>query len=72
MSKDNPTNDDKEHILDKMIDFTYAATTKIPLGGKYAKAALDKMDAKERTKKFTTRFFKPFFIFPKLPKSKKD
>jgi len=65
-------NDTKEHILDKMIDFTYAATTKIPFGGKYAKEALDRIDAKERTKKFTDRFFKPFFFFPKLPKNKKD
>ena len=68
MSTDKKTDEEKEHILDKMIDFTYTATTKIPFGGKYAKEVLDKIDAKGRTKKFSDHFFKPFFFFPKFPK----
>jgi len=65
--KEMQANDDN-HIMDRMIDVTYAMTTKVPVLGKYAKKSLDKMDALENTKKFSSKLFKPFFPFPKVDK----
>lgn len=59
---------DKVHVFEKMIDFTYAATTQIPVGGKYAKGVLDKYAAKERAKKVSHRYFEPLFPVPKIAK----
>ena len=59
---------EKVHIFEKMIDFTYAATTSIPLGGKYVKKVFDQYETKEHAKNFSHRFFEPFFPFPKLKK----
>jgi len=59
---------DNSHVMDRMIDITYALTTKMPLFGKFAKKSLDKMDALERTKATSSKLFKPFFPFPKVDK----
>lgn len=60
---------DKVHVFEKMIDFTYAATTKIPFAGKTAKEALDKYDVKEKAKKVTHKYFEPLFPVPKIRKN---
>jgi len=65
--KEMQANDDN-HIMDRMIDVTYGMTTKVPVMGKYAKKSLDKMDALENAKKFSSKLFKPFFPFPKVDK----
>ena len=65
--KELQANDDN-HIMDRMIDVTYGMTTKVPVLGKFAKTSLDKMDALENTKKFSSKLFKPFFPFPKVDK----
>lgn len=59
---------DTAHVFEKMIDFTYAATTGIPIGGKYAKAALDRYTIKEKAKKVSHKYFEPLFPVPKIPK----
>ena len=59
---------DNSHVMDRMIDITYALTTKMPLFGKFAKKALDKVDAVDRAKATTSKVFKPFFPFPKVDK----
>jgi len=59
---------DNNHIMDRMIDVTYGMTTKVPVLGKFAKTSLDKMDALENAKKFSSKLFKPFFPFPKVDK----
>lgn len=63
-----PESSDKAHIFEKMIDFTYAATTKIPLGGQVAKEALDRYDVKEKAKKVSHKYFEPLFPVPKIRK----
>ena len=57
---------DNTHIMDRMLDITYGLTTKMPLFGKFAKKSLDKVDALDNAKKFTSKVFKPFFPFPKI------
>ncbi len=57
---------EKVHVFEKMIDFTYAATTMIPIGGKYAKDVLDDHKVKERAKKVSHKYFEPLFPVPKL------
>ena len=59
---------DNSHIMDRMLDITYALTTKMPLFGKFAKKSLDKIDAVERAKATSSKIFKPFFPFPKIDK----
>jgi hypothetical protein len=59
---------DNTHIMDRMLDITYALTTKMPLFGKFAKKSLDKMDALNRAKAVSSKVFKPFFPFPKVDK----
>ena len=54
--------------MDRMIDMTYAMTTKMPFFGKIAKKPLDEMDALSRTKSISSKYFKPFFPFPKVDK----
>ena len=63
-----PEGSDEMHVFEKMIDFTYAATTKIPLGGQLAKEVLDKYDTKERAKKVSHKYFEPLFPVPKIKK----
>jgi len=65
--KELQANDDN-HIMDRMIDVTYGMTTKMPIMGKFAKTSLDKMDALENAKKYSSKVFKPFFPFPKVDK----
>jgi len=67
-AKPEAAEDEKVHVLDKMIDFTYLATTSIPLGGKYVKKIFDQYETKEHAKSFSHRFFQPFFPFPKVKK----
>lgn len=57
---------DNTHVMDRMLDITYGLTTKMPLFGKIAKKSLDKMDALETAKAFSSKVFKPFFPFPKV------
>lgn len=59
---------EKVHIFEKMIDFTYIATTSIPVGGKYVKKIFDQYETKKHAKQFSHRFFEPFFPFPKFTK----
>lgn len=59
---------EKVHVFEKMIDFTYIATTKIPIGGKYAKDVLDDLKVKERAKKVSHKYFEPLFPVPRLKK----
>jgi len=59
---------DNSHIMDRMLDVTYALTTKIPIIGKYAKVSLDKADVLNRAKATSSKVFKPFFPFPKVDK----
>lgn len=59
---------DKAHVFEKMIDFTYAATTRIPVGGKYAKEVIDRYTIKERAKKVSHKYFEPLFPVPKIRK----
>jgi len=65
--KEAQANDDS-HIMDRMVDITYGMATKIPVVGKYAKTSLDKIDALENTKKFSSKVFKPFFPFVSVDK----
>ncbi len=65
--KNLQANDDN-HIMDRMLDVTYGMTTKMPVMGEFAKKSLDKMDALENAKKFSSKVFKPFFPFPKVDK----
>jgi hypothetical protein len=65
---DEASGNDKVHIFERMIDFTYTATTSIPFGGKQIKKLFDKYKTKEYAKKFSLRFFEPFFPFPKIKK----
>lgn len=60
--------DDNSHVMDRMIDLTYAMTTKMPFFGKIAKKPLDEMEALSRTKAISSKYFKPFFPFPKVDK----
>ena len=62
--KDAQANDNT-HVMDRMLDITYGLTTKMPLFGKFAKKSLDKMDALQNAKAFTSKVFKPFFPSPK-------
>ena len=57
---------DNTHVMDRMLDITYGLTTKVPVFGKIAKKSLDKMDALENAKAFSSKVFKPFFPFPKV------
>jgi len=57
---------DNTHVMDRMLDITYGLTTKMPLFGKIAKKSLDKMEALENAKAFSSKVFKPFFPFPKV------
>ena len=57
---------DNTHVMDRMLDIAYGLTTKMPLFGKFAKKSLDKMEALENAKKFSSKTFKPFFPFPKV------
>ncbi len=66
--KEETTEGEKVHVLEKMIDFSYLATTSIPLGGKYVKKVFDKYETKKHAKNFSHRFFEPFFPFPKVKK----
>lgn len=66
--KEETTENEKVHVLDKMIDFSYKATTSIPLGGKYVKKVFDQYETKKHAKNFSHRFFEPFFPFPKVKK----
>ena len=59
---------DDSHIMDRMLDVTYALTTKMPIVGKYAKTSLDKADILNRAKATSSKVFKPFFPFPKVDK----
>jgi hypothetical protein len=65
--KDSHASDDT-HVFDRMADVMYGMTTKMPLIGKYAKVPLDKMDALNKTKLFTSKVFKPIFPFFKVDK----
>ena len=67
---ENSGSSDKVHVFEKMIDFTYAATTKVPLGGKVAKEVFDKYDVKEKAKKVSHKYFEPLFPVPKMRKKK--
>jgi len=67
-AEEKQQNTEKVHVFEKMIDFTYAATTSIPVGGKYAKGVLDKYEAKERAKKVSHKYFEPLFPVPKIRK----
>lgn len=66
--KEETTENEKVHVLEKMIDFSYKATTSIPLGGKYVKKVFDQYETKKHAKNFSHRFFEPFFPFPKVKK----
>lgn len=66
--KAETTENEKVHVLDKMIDFSYTLTTNIPFGGKYVKKVFDQYETKQRAKEFSHRFFQPFFPFPKVKK----
>jgi hypothetical protein len=59
---------DDSHILDRMTDVMYGVSTKMPVIGKYVKAPLDKIDALNKTKIFTSKVFKPIFPFFKVDK----
>lgn len=59
---------DDSHVFDRMADVMYGMTTKMPLVGKYAKIPLDKIDALNNTKMFTSKVFKPIFPFFKVDK----
>ena len=65
--KDSHASDDS-HIFDRMTDVMYGMTTKMPLAGKYVKIPLDKIDALDKTKLFTSKVFKPIFPFFKVDK----
>jgi len=65
--KEAQANDDS-HVMDRMIDITYGMATHVPVVGKFAKTSLDKIDALENTKKFSSKLFKPFFPFVKVDK----
>lgn len=60
--------EEKVHVLEKMVDFSYVLATNIPLGGKYVKKVFDQYETKRHAKEFSNRFFKPFFFFPKMKK----
>ena len=59
---------DDSHVFDRMTDIMYGMTTKMPLFGKLAKVPLDKIDALNKTKLFTSKTFKPIFPFFKVDK----
>ena len=59
---------DDSHVFDRMADVMYGMTTKMPLFGKYVKTPLDKIDALNKTKIFTSKTFKPIFPFFKVDK----
>jgi len=59
---------DDSHVFDRMADVMYGMTTKMPLFGKLAKVPLDKIDALNKTKLFTSKTFKPIFPFFKVDK----